>query len=240
MSLQKLRIIKEGKSKKLYWVNSNTALMVFKDDITAFNGAKHDVIDGKGKVCAAISARLFEILNKSGIKTHFIRYVPPRSHEVRILEMIPLEVVCRNIAFGSLLKRLPLFKPKESLSRPIVEFFLKDDSLNDPFLSEEYVSLLNILSHEEISYIKQITLKVNEILRDFLHERELLLVDFKLEFGRDEDGNLVIGDELTCDTMRLWDIRTGEILDKDLYRMGKPLDVVWRGYLTCYERIVLR
>jgi len=234
------KLIREGKSKQLFRIDSEKGVLVFKDDITAFNGVKHDIIEGKGEICAAISAKLFELLNKNDIKTHFIKYLPPNSHIVKILNMIPLEVVCRNIAFGSFLKRLPLFKPKGVLPRPVVEFFLKDDSLNDPFVSEEYVSLLNILSEEEINRIKHITLRINDILKEHLYERGLLLVDFKLEFGREKNGSLVIGDELTCDSMRLWDLETGRILDKDLYRMGKPIDEVHRAYLTCYERIVLR
>ncbi len=239
MSIQNSKFLREGKTKKLFLLDDGRGMLVFKDDITAFNGARHDIMKDKGYFCAAISAKLFDLLNRNGVRTHFIEFRPPNIHIVKILDMIPLEVVCRNIAFGSFLKRIPIFKPKEELPRPIVEFFLKDDSLNDPFLSEEHVYLLDLLTERELREIKEVTLRVNDILRKYFLDRGLILVDFKLEFGRDENGDLVIGDELSCDSMRIWKLDTGEILDKDLYRMGKSLDEVHRAYKTCYEKIVL-
>jgi len=158
---------------------------------------------------------------------------------VKKLKIIPLEVVCRNIAYGSIVERVPLLRPGEKLRRPIIEFFLKNDKLGDPFLSEEHVISLGIIDENGIFKIKRITKKVNNILKDFLEKVGIILVDFKLEYGFDKNGELILGDELTGDTMRLWDAKTRAILDKDTYRKGKPLTEVLQAYKECYRRIVL-
>mgnify|MGYP003872440653 CR=1 FL=1 len=237
---EKLKLIYEGKAKRLYETNQvDKVLIEFKDDLTAFNGKKHDVIASKGILNAAISAKLFTILEKNGIATHFIEQVDERTILAKRLKMIPLEVVCRNIAYGSLIKRVPLFKPGQKLNRPIIEFFLKNDELGDPFLSEEHIISLEIVREDELNEIKRITRRVNDVLKDFLARVGITLVDFKLEYGWDLNGDLILGDELTGDTMRLWDSKTGRILDKDLYRKGEPLSEVLKAYKECYRRIVL-
>jgi len=234
-----LQLITEGKTKKV-WETENPDLVIleFKDDITAFDGAKHDVISGKGAINAAISAKIFEHLNKNGIPTHFVEFVAPRYHVVRRLEMIPLEVVCRNIATGHLVKRLPMIKDGTRLEFPVLEFYLKDDKLHDPLINDHHVVLLKLASWKEIEEMKKITLRVNEVLRTFFEERGLILVDFKLEFGRDRNGKLLVGDELNGDAMRIWDMYTGKILDKDVYRKGYPLDEVLVRYREFYRRVV--
>jgi len=239
-NFKKSRLIYDGKSKRVYGTEYPDKIIIeFKDDLTAFNGKKHDVLNSKGELNAAISNKLFNILKDNGIETHFIKQLDSRSFLAKKLNMIPLEVVCRNIAYGSLLKRVPLFKAKEPLHKPVIEFFLKNDELGDPFLSEEHINYFNILNYDQIMVIKSITLKINEVLKSFLKKVGITLVDFKLEYGRDSDGRIILGDELTGDSMRLWDYKTGRVLDKDLYRMNKPLEEVLEGYRECYKRIVL-
>jgi len=238
--VRKLELIYEGKAKRLYATDDPEKILIeFKDDLTAFNGKKHDILQSKGILNAAITSKLFQLLEKKGIRTHFIEQVDPRTILAEKLDMIPLEVVCRNIAYGSIVKRVPLFQPKEKLNTPIIEFFLKNDALGDPFLSEEHILALGILKEEELAEIKRITRKINDILKSFLSQVGIILVDFKVEYGKNSEKELVLGDELTGDTMRLWDAKTGAILDKDLYRQGKPLTEVLRAYQECYRRIVL-
>lgn len=240
MSLDNLKLIYEGKAKRLYdFGDPNRIIIEFKDDLTAFNGKKHDILENKGILNAAISSKFFEILEDNGVKTHFIKKLNERMILVKRLRIIPLEVVCRNIAYGSLVKRIPLLKPGERLKRPIIEFFFKNDELGDPFLSEEHVLSLGIISEDELLTIKKITRKINDILKKFLERVGITLVDFKLEYGFDKNRELILGDELTGDTMRLWDTKTGVILDKDTYRKGKPLTEVFQAYRECYKRIVL-
>ncbi|MFQ6084796.1 MAG: phosphoribosylaminoimidazolesuccinocarboxamide synthase [Candidatus Bathyarchaeia archaeon] len=232
----------EGKTKIVSPAKSPTNVILrFKNDITALDGEKHDVIEGKGAINASISSKLFELLNRAGLPTHFIRRDGPDGIVVKKLRMLPLEVVCRNVAAGHFAKRFStLFKIGEALSKPVVEFYLKSDELHDPLLTEDHISLLGIASDEQVETMKELTLRTNGLVSKYLDDLGIRLVDFKLEFGLDEDDRLVIGDELALDSMRLWDKDTGSRLDKDVYRSGKPLDDVLSVYREAYRRIVGR
>ncbi len=229
----------EGKTKIVYSSSSPTEVILrFKDDITALDGEKHDIITGKGRMNAEITALLFTQLNEAGVPTHFLDMSDEITMRVRKLTMLPIEVVLRNIAAGHFLVRLPYFKRGEKLRIPIVEFFLKDDAHHDPLLTEDHVVLMEHANEEEIAYMKRLTHKVNETLTPFFAKRGLTLVDFKIEFGRDSEGNLRIGDELNADSMRLWDTTTGTIFDKDVYREGANLNQVSKVYEDMHKRLV--
>jgi len=234
------RKISEGKTKIVYAASEKGEVLVeFKDDITALDGEKHDILSGKGWINAAISARLFRELEREGVPTHFISLDPSRPvMRAKRLEMIPIEVVCRNLAAGHFLSRFPMFDKGEKLSIPVVEFYLKNDELHDPMLVEDHLPVLGLASLDEADEMKKITRKVNEVLSNFFLDIGLLLVDFKIEFGRDSEGKIVVGDEINCDSMRLWETDTGEVLDKDIYRKGGSLDEVKRVYEESLHRIV--
>ncbi|MFQ6050606.1 MAG: phosphoribosylaminoimidazolesuccinocarboxamide synthase [Candidatus Hydrothermarchaeota archaeon] len=226
----------EGKSKKIFFTEDPQLIKIcFKDDITAFNRQKHDIIAGKGELNADISAYLFQLLESKEIKTHFIERHGKNCFIAKRLEMLPIEVVCRNIAMGSLLKRIPVERG-QILDTPIIEFFYKNDELGDPLINEDHLVSMGILTWEEISFIKKVTIRINEILSDFFSKKSLTLVDFKLEFGKDEEGNIILGDEISPDTCRIWDSQTKEILDKDRFRLGR--DDVLEGYKEIYARIM--
>ncbi|MEM3737434.1 MAG: phosphoribosylaminoimidazolesuccinocarboxamide synthase [Candidatus Bathyarchaeia archaeon] len=231
--------ISEGKTKIVYRSSEiDRVLLKFKDDLTALDGKKHALLPRKGAINAGISAKIFQLLNDSGIPTHYIRLCGSHLMEVRRLKMIPIEVVCRNIAAGHLVENLPIFKRGERLKEPIVEFYLKNDALHDPMLVDDHIVALGLANRREIARMKALTRRVNKILKKFMVERGLVLVDFKLEFGRDVEGALRVGDELNLDSMRLWDLETGASVDKDVYRQGAPLDSVEETYLKGYRYIV--
>jgi phosphoribosylaminoimidazole-succinocarboxamide synthase len=231
--------LSEGKTKIVYATDDpDEVLLEFKDSITALDGEKRDVLKGKGRINAEISGILFKHLNKNNVPTHFIKLVNSKTMRVNKLDMIPVEVVCRNFAAGHFVTRFPMFKRGQALKKPVIEFYLKDDSLHDPLLVEDHIIALNLASSKELRHIRRVTIKVNEILKNFLIQRKLKLIDFKLEFGRDKNGAIKIGDELNCDSMRLWDLETNKVLDKDLYRQGVPLNEVMEAYVECHRRIV--
>lgn len=230
--------IASGKTKEVYELDDPSLVLIrFKDDVTALDGRRRDVIEGKGAINAAITARLMEVVASHGVPTHLVEYRPPSAIVARRLSMIPLEVVCRNIAAGHLVKRLP-FKEGDVLDPPIVEFYLKDDERGDPMVNARHIVALKLASFDEVSLMEEMALRVNEALKSYLSSRGLTLVDFKVEFGRDHSGRLVLGDELDPDCMRIRDAATGKVLDKDLYRQGRPLDEVLNAYLECRRRIV--
>jgi len=229
--------MKEGKTKIVYESdNPDEVVLKFKNDITALDGEKHDVIGGKGYINAYISARLFELLESSGVPTHYKAYIGPNLMVARKVQMLPVEVVCRNIAAGHLLKRLPVVEGTK-LEIPIVEFFYKSDELHDPMLNDYHMRLLGLANTREIREMEKITLNVNKVLVEFMKKRGLSLVDFKIEFGRDKDGNLLVGDEINADSMRVWK-ESGEILDKDVYRKGGTLEQVLQTYVSYFKTII--
>lgn len=237
MSYRIGELIASGKTKLVYSLdNPSLILLKFKDDITALDGKKRDVIVGKGALNAGISAKLFQLLKESNIDNHYVEMYDSTSLIVEKLEMIPVEVVCRNIATGSIVKRLPI-NEGTVFDPPIIEFFLKDDARGDPMITEYHMATLKLASKSEIEKIVEMTLKANDVLKRFLANRGLTLIDFKLEFGR-RNGRIVIGDELDPDCMRIRDSSTGEILDKDLYRKGATLESVKKAYEEVYRRIV--
>ncbi|MCS4542447.1 MAG: phosphoribosylaminoimidazolesuccinocarboxamide synthase [Euryarchaeota archaeon] len=229
-------ILYEGKTKIAYLTDDpEKILLEFKDDITAFDGKKHEIIPGKGRTNALISAKLFELLEKSNLNTHYLNFVEPNAMLVRKLDMIRLEVTCRNIATGSLVKRLP-FKEKQVLNNPIIECYYKSDEYHDPLINDDHIKALKIANEFETEQMRETILKANSILQKFLLERKIILADFKLEFGRDSKGQIFIGDEISPDSCRLWDKTTLKSLDKDVFRRGE-LNVK-EIYQEIFRRIV--
>ncbi|OQD58834.1 phosphoribosylaminoimidazole-succinocarboxamide synthase [Methanobrevibacter arboriphilus JCM 13429 = DSM 1125] len=214
-------LIYAGKAKDVYETEKqNEVIVTFRDDITAGDGEKKDNLKGKGHCNSLISSKLFEVLEENNVKTQYIQLIETGSMLSKKLEMIPLEVIARNIATGSLLKRFP-FEENQKLDPPIIQMDYKNDEYHDPMLNDEITIALGIATQEELDEIRNITLKINKILSEFLKEKGILLVDFKLEFGKDEEGNIVLGDEISPDTCRYWDIETLETLDKDSFRQGQ-------------------
>jgi phosphoribosylaminoimidazole-succinocarboxamide synthase len=231
--VRKTRPLYEGKA-KILWETDDPGLVVqeFKNDATAFDGTKHEVIEGKGRLNNTISSHLFELLNKAGVRTHFRERISGTEMVVERLSMLRVEVVVRNAAAGSLVRRLGV-EQGTTFDPPVVEFYLKEDALHDPILSEEHVRALGLATPEQIDEMKRRALRVNDVLGAFLLERNIRLVDFKLEFGT-RDGELVLGDEVSPDTCRLHDATTGEIMDKDRFRQDLG------GFLEAYSEILSR
>ncbi len=213
-----MRKLYEGKAKIVYETEDpNKVILFFKDTASAFDGVKKAEIKGKGELNNTISSILFEVLEKRGVKTHYIRKLSEREMLVWRAERFPVEVVVRNVATGSIVKRLGI-KEGTKFKRPLLEFFMKDDKLHDPMVCEEHITLLGLAPEDAIPLMKETALKVNEVLREVFSKGGIILVDFKLEFGRLPDGSVAVVDEITPDTMRLWDEKTGEKLDKDRFR----------------------
>ena len=213
--------IYEGKAKVLYeGPEPGTIVQYFKDDATAFNNVKHDVIEGKGALNNRFSEFFMQGLAQIGIPTHFIRRLNMREQLCKHCEIIPLEVIVRNIAAGSMSKRLGIAEGTR-LSRPIVEFSYKDDSLGDPLVAEEHIIALEWANQQELTDIIAMALRVNDFVGGIMYGVGIQLVDFKIEIGRTYEGEhqvLVVADEISPDSCRLWDIKTGEKLDKDVFR----------------------
>ncbi len=207
----------EGKGKALYATDIPGELIQrFKDDTTAFDGRKHDVIVGKGRLNCAISSFFFEMLRQQGVESHYIRREGPDSMRVRELRMLPVEIVVRNIAAGSICRRLGL-QEGLVLERALTELFYKSDELGDPMINTEHAALFGWATEEQVGEMRALARRVNDILRERLDAVGIRLVDFKLEFGL-LDGRIVLGDEITPDGCRLWDAKSGRKLDKDVFR----------------------
>jgi phosphoribosylaminoimidazole-succinocarboxamide synthase len=233
--VKKGEVLYKGKAKSLYRTGDPGVLLVeFRDDITAFDGQKKDVLSSKGRLNAQVSAFLFRLLERKGIATHFID-MPDESHMlVKALDMIPLEVIVRNIAAGSLVRQYP-FREGTVLEPPVIVIDYKDDSRHDPMLNDDLIIALGILTPDDLAMIKEMALRVNSVLREFFASLGITLVDFKIEFGRTPDGKILLGDEISMDSMRLWDMSTGKSLDKDVYRFSKG-DVM-EAYNRVAERV---
>ena len=228
-------LLYEGKAKKLFITEDPQILRVeYKDDATAFNGEKFDRLKGKGRLNNAITVFFFEHLEKKDIPSHFVRKISETEQLVRRLKIIPLEVVVRNVAAGSLSKRIGWEEGKE-LPHPIVEFYYKDDDLGDPLLSEEHIRLLELASETQIEELKKRGLAVNEALKSLMLSKGIRLIDFKLEFGLDQNGEILLADEISPDTCRFWDIESGKILDKDRFR--RDLGGVTEAYREIHQRL---
>jgi phosphoribosylaminoimidazole-succinocarboxamide synthase len=216
---EKIEQIYEGKAKKLYTLKGkkNLLLQEFKDDATAFNALKKGTILNKGKINNALTAYIFKFLERAGIKTHFVEKINDREMIIKHLKIIPIEVVVRNIAAGSLLKKTNL-KEGQVLAKPIVEFYYKDDSLGDPLINDSHALAMKIATVKDMNTLRSMAEKINSKLKPFFKKQGLKLVDFKLEFGKDKNGKILLGDEITPDTCRLWDVKTNKKLDKDRFR----------------------
>ncbi len=225
----------EGKA-KIVWATENPdeVAQQFKDDATAFDGKKKGQIVRKGVRNARISAILFRLLEENGIATQLLDQIFDDTLLCRKLEMFPVEVVVRNFAAGSICKRLG-FEEGAPLKAPLLEFFLKDDSLSDPLITDAHIAELGLVSGGELDEIKRLALKVNSVLTGFFAERGVMLVDFKLEFGKDSAGNIVLGDEISPDTCRFWDANTKKKLDKDRFR--RDLGDVEEAYAEMLKRV---
>ena len=228
-------LLYEGKAKKLFITEDPQILRVkYKDDATAFNGKKFDRLRDKGRLNNAITVFFFEYLETKDIPSHFVRKISETEQLVRRVKIIPLEVVVRNVAAGSLSKRIGWDEGKE-LPHPIVEFYYKDDDLGDPLLAEEHIRLLELASEAQIEELKKRGLAVNEALKSLMLSKGIRLIDFKLEFGLDQKGEILLADEISPDTCRFWDIESGKILDKDRFR--RDLGGVTEAYLEIHQRL---
>lgn len=229
------KLIYEGKAKQIYSTdNENVFLQKFKDDATAFNGLKKDKISKKGEFNNLISSVIFQYLQENNIPTHFIEKVSDREMLVKKVDIIKVEVVCRNIAAGSLVKKFGFTEGAE-LKNPIIEYYLKSDELGDPLVTKEHILEMGLANVSELGTIKALALKINDLLKKFFLERNIRLVDFKLEFGKDSGGRIILADEISPDTCRLWDLATNKKLDKDRFRFD--LGEVEEAYLEIKNRI---
>ena len=225
--MEKGQLLYEGKAKRLYSTAEENILFVeYKDSATAFNGEKKEEIAGKGILNNKITTLIFDKLKSAGIESHFVEQISENEQLVKKVDIIPIELVVRNIAAGSLAKRLG-YEEGTPLRRPIVEFYYKNDDLGDPLITTEHIEILNIATPEEVQALYDNGLKVNEVLRPLFQEIGVTLVDFKLEFGRDASGQVLLADEVSPDTCRFWDIETNQKLDKDVFRrdLGNLTDV---------------
>lgn len=228
-------LLYEGKAKKIFSTeNENEFVVYYKDDATAFNGEKRAEIASKGILNNKISTIMFEELAQEGIESHFIKSLSDREMLVKKVEILPLEVIIRNITAGSFCKRYGV-EEGIVLDQPIFEMSYKNDDLGDPLLNDDHAIALKLATKEDIDFLRKQTLKINEIMKKFFLKMDLKLVDFKLEFGKDMNGNIILADEISPDTCRLWDVNTNEKLDKDRFR--KDLGDLVQGYEEVLTRM---
>jgi len=232
--MKKLEQLYEGKAKKVFRTENESLYVIeYKDDATAFDGKKRGTIDDKGIVNNRMSAKMFQILEKAGVPTHFVELTDDRNMVVRAVQIVPIEVIVRNIATGSLTKRLGITEGKV-LNPTVLEFCYKSDELSDPQMNEYHVRAMELATDAEVEAIKQMSFTVNETLIPIFKTLNLTLVDFKLEFGR-FDGKIILADEISPDTCRLWDTETNERMDKDRFR--RDLGNVRATYQEVLKRI---
>ena len=234
--MKKLEQIYEGKAKKVFLTDDpNVVLVDYKDDATAFNGMKKGSISGKGVINNRVTNHLMKLLESKGIPTHFIEEISPRETLVKKVAIVPLEVIVRNIAAGSLSKRLGLNEGVK-LQKTVLEYCYKDDALGDPMVNEYHIAAMGWASDKEVALIASYSLKVNDILSAYLKDLNIELIDFKLEFGKTADGTIVLADEISPDTCRFWDSVTHEKLDKDRFR--RDLGNVEGAYQEILKRLL--
>ncbi len=234
--MEKKEQLYEGKAKKVYATNDPALVIVsYKDDATAFNGLKKGTIEGKGVINNKMSNFLMQILEKEGVKTHFVEELSERDTLVKRVSILPLEVIIRNISAGSFAKH---YGVKEGIvfAEPTIEFSYKNDDLGDPLLNEYHALALGLATKAEIALVKEMAFKVNEVLKEYFKKLNVTLVDFKIEFGKTVDGTIVLADEISPDTCRFWDSTTGEKLDKDRFR--RDLGGVEGAYQEMMRRLM--
>lgn len=233
--MKKLEMLYEGKAKKIYATEkADEVIVYYKDDATAFNGEKKGQIEDKGVMNNEITSILFELLQKKGVKTHFIKKLNEREQLCKKVEIVPLEVIVRNVAAGSMAKRLGL-EEGYKLKTTVFEFSYKDDELGDPLINSYHAVAIGAATFEEIDTLLAMTAKINDILKEVFAAQNINLIDFKIEFGRCPDGTIVLADEISPDTCRFWDATTGEKLDKDRFR--RDLGNVKDAYVEILKRI---
>ena len=233
--MEKGALLYEGKAKRVYATSDPELLWIeYKDSATAFDGKKKAEIEGKGRLNNLISSIIFTRLRERGIDSHFVQQLSETEQLVKKVEIIPLETVVRNYAAGSISKRLGI-PEGERLRRPLVEFYYKSDALGDPLLTEDHIEILDLASREEVELLKTKALQVNAALTELFAELGIKLIDFKLEFGRDSQGNILLADEISPDTCRLWDLETNERLDKDVFR--RDLGSLTEAYTAILARL---
>lgn len=233
--MKKLEQLYEGKAKKVFMTDDPDVVIVdYKDDATAFNGEKKGTIVGKGVVNNRMTNHVFKLMEKEGVPTHLVEELSDRETAVKKVDIVPLEVIVRNVAAGSFSKRMGVEEGKELLC-PILEFSYKNDDLGDPFINDDYALALGLATQEEIDTIKAYTRKVNEVLKAYFLQADMKLIDFKIEFGRLKDGTIILADEISPDTCRLWDVHTNEKLDKDRFR--RDMGNVEEAYNEVFKRL---
>lgn len=235
--MKRLEKIYEGKAKILYTTEDpNLIIQYFKDDATAFNGVKKGTIVDKGVVNNHISSVIYQFLEKNGIPTHFVERVSEREQLTKKLDIIPIELVVRNVVAGSLAKRMGRLEG-EALKSPILEFYYKDDDLGDPMINEYHIREFGLATDDEMAVLKERGFKINDLLVGYFKERGIRLVDYKLEFGRN-NGQVLLGDEISPDGCRLWNIKTNEKMDKDRFRfdLGKVEETYQEVYHLICDR----
>lgn len=216
--MEKISLLYEGKAKKVYTTeDANLYIVDYKDDATALDGKKRGTINDKGIINNRVTNHLMKYLEENNIPTHFVKEISDRETIVKKVSVIPIEVIVRNIAAGSLSKRLGLPEGTK-LSKTVLEYCYKDDSLGDPMINEYHIAALNLATVDELKIIAEYSFKINELLTAYLIDLGIELIDFKLEFGRTSDGQVILADEISPDTCRFWDSKTGEKLDKDRFR----------------------
>lgn len=224
--MEKREQLYEGKAKRVYKTEDDNLYIVdYKDDATAGNGAKKGTIVGKGPINNRVTNHLMKLLEKQGIPTHFVQELSPRETVVKRVEIVPLEVIVRNIAAGSLAQRLGLPEGTK-LGETVLEYCYKDDALGDPMVNNYHILAMNWATQEELEQIATYSFKINDVLTEYLKDVGIELIDFKLEYGRTPEGKIILADEISPDTCRFWDVATGEKLDKDRFRrdMGRVED----------------
>lgn len=233
--MKKMEMMYEGKAKKVFKTDDENLLIVdYKDDATAFNGLKKGQIAGKGAVNNVMANIIFQMLEKKGIPTHFVEEINGRETLVKAVTILPLEVIIRNVTAGSFSKRYGVEEGRQ-LARPILEFSFKNDELGDPLLNDDHILALELATEEELAEVKAYAYAINDNLKEFFLERGLKLVDFKIEFGKQKDGKIILADEISPDTCRLWDVVTNEKMDKDRFR--RDLGNVEETYQEVLSRI---
>lgn len=233
--VKKFEMLYEGKAKQIFRTeNENEVIVHYKDDATAFNGEKKAQIDNKGILNNAITSMIFEMLNKEGIKTHFIEKLNERDQLCKKVSIVPLEVIVRNVAAGNMAKRLGL-EEGYKLKTTVFELSYKDDELGDPLINDYHAVGIGATTFQELNKIYEMTGKINNLLKEFFKKQNIDLIDFKIEFGRDENGEVILADEISPDTCRFWDSKTGEKLDKDRFR--RDMGNVEEAYIEILNRI---
>ena len=233
--MEKLEMMYEGKAKQIFRTNDDDKVIVhYKDDATAFNGEKKGQIDSKGELNNAITSMLFELLAKKGVKTHFIEKLNERDQLCKKVSIIPLEVIVRNVAAGSMAKRLGL-EEGTPLKTTVFELSYKNDDLGDPLINDYHAVAIGATTFEELKVIYDMTAVINDTLKEFFLKQNINLIDFKIEFGKTADGEILLADEISPDTCRFWDATTGEKLDKDRFR--RDMGNVKEAYVETLKRI---